>query len=133
MFSDYDDIDKCYRITYSDGRTRDVTEQGLYEFYVFTRNGINKTFTEVLNDLRNGYMIHGEDYDFDWNMGVDVYKGKLFIEPIGRVQRSVPQQQSFKGFDPASGYCSHPNKYINSAGGTKFWVCPSCKRDLGDA
>lgn len=29
--------------------------------------------------------------------------------------------------------CLHKEKYINEAGGVKFWVCPSCKKDLGDA
>lgn len=128
MFDDYDDIDKCYRITCSDGRTRDVTEQGLYEFYVFTRTGINKSFSDMLHDLRNGYLIHGEDYDFDWDMGVDVYKGKLFIEPIGRVLKGghLPTPNTTTP-------CAHKDKYINVAGGVKFWFCRLCKRDLGDA
>jgi hypothetical protein len=130
FYYDYDDMDKCFRITHADGRTRDVTEQGLYDFYVFNRHGINKSFTEVVNDLRNGHLIHGEDYDFDWNLGVDIYKGKLFIEPIGRVQKSSPPQQEM--FKREYG-CSHPRKYINSAGGVRFYVCPDCKRDLGDA
>jgi hypothetical protein len=131
MFDDYDDNDKCYRITHSDGKTRDVTEQGLYEFYVFTRNGINKSFSDMLHDLRNGQLIHGEDYDYDWNLGVDVYKGKLFIEPIGRVQKYTQDYTSSK--NSSSGQCSHSDKYVNSAGGIKFWVCRSCKKDLGDA
>lgn len=29
--------------------------------------------------------------------------------------------------------CSHPNKYINRAMLTPFWVCPDCKADLGNA
>lgn len=130
MFDDYDNTDKCYRITHSDGMTRDVTEQGLYEFYIFTRNGITKPFSDVLHDLRNGQLVQGEDYDFDWNLGGDIYKGKLFIEPIGRVQKSASSQPSSNSSD---NQCRHPNKYVNSAGGVKFWVCPSCKKDMGNA
>jgi hypothetical protein len=129
MFDDYDNTDKRYRITNSDGMTRDVTEQGLYEFYIFTRNGINKSFSDVLHDLRNGHLVQGEDYDFDWNVGGDIYKGKLFIEPIGRVQKSA----SSGGASSSDNQCRHPNKYINSAGGVKFWVCPCCKKDMGNA
>ena len=30
--------------------------------------------------------------------------------------------------------CQHENKYINSIGANcKFWVCPDCGADLGDA
>ncbi len=31
--------------------------------------------------------------------------------------------------------CPHANKYVsfNFQGGKKFWVCPDCKEDLGDA
>ena len=30
--------------------------------------------------------------------------------------------------------CSHPRKYINNCGPSiKFWVCPDCKADLGNA
>lgn len=30
--------------------------------------------------------------------------------------------------------CRHPKKYINRAIPNKpFWVCPECKKDLGDA
>jgi hypothetical protein len=32
---------------------------------------------------------------------------------------------------PEETTCSHPNKYINGFT-TKFWVCPDCKKDLGD-
>lgn len=28
--------------------------------------------------------------------------------------------------------CQHKRKYVNMAGGTKFYVCPDCKSDLGD-
>jgi hypothetical protein len=29
--------------------------------------------------------------------------------------------------------CQHKRKYINGAGQVRFWVCPDCKADLGDA
>lgn len=29
--------------------------------------------------------------------------------------------------------CDHKDRYINEAGGKKFYVCPDCKADLGDA
>jgi hypothetical protein len=28
--------------------------------------------------------------------------------------------------------CKHKNKYVNSAAGVSFWVCPDCLMDLGD-
>ena len=28
--------------------------------------------------------------------------------------------------------CSHPNKYINHIFTSRFWVCPDCKKDLGN-
>jgi hypothetical protein len=133
MFDDYDNTDKCYRITHADGRTRDVTEQKLYEFYLFSHNGITRPFSDILHDLRNGKLIQGEDYDFDWKLGIEVHKGKLFIEPIGRVQKSAPSQSSSKGSNSSDSQCRHPNKYVNSAGGVRFWVCPSCKKDMGNA
>lgn len=130
MFDNYDDTDKSYRITYSDGKTRDVTEQGLYEFYIFSTTGITKSFSELLNDLRNGHLIVAEDNDFDWNMGSNVYKGKLYIEPIGGIKPQLTQ--SVDMFKREYG-CSHPRKYVNSAGGVKFYVCPDCLADLGNA
>jgi hypothetical protein len=131
MFYDYDDTEKSFRITYSDGKVRDLTEQELYEFFVFTKNGITKSFVELLNDLRNGKIVHGEDYEFDYDLGADIYRGSLNVECIGKVQKYTQDYTSSKS--SSSGQCSHSDKYVNSAGGIKFWVCRSCKKDLGDA
>lgn len=34
---------------------------------------------------------------------------------------------------PPTPSCWHPNKYINKIFTTAFWVCPDCKKDLGNA
>jgi len=43
---------------------------------------------------------------------------------------------SFGGYvnaePPSIPECNHEDKYINSAGGTRFWYCRKCGSDLGD-
>jgi hypothetical protein len=74
-----------------------------------------QTFYDVLKKLEKGDVVHLND-------GITVQKHKQFDEML------LPELPT-EGGDA----CTHPNKYINSAGGVAFWVCPSCGKDLGNA
>jgi hypothetical protein len=51
---------------------------------------------------------------------------------ITRSRYLPPNNPRFSKKETPSG-CDHKGKYINQAGGIRFWVCPKCKKDLGDA
>ncbi len=72
-----------------------------------------------------------EDDDFDFIRGVMVIDGEDMGDGI-MCDSVVFISEGAKLHHSATG-CHHQNKYINEAGGIKFWVCPQCKMDLGDA
>ena len=128
MFDNYDNYEKKYKIKHTcNGTIRELTTQELYEFYIFHTHNINEDFTAILKRLDSGDTVLGDDIEFDFTMGNDIYKGQIKITkfiPHGLKINELPP--------PVPKYCSHKNKYINTAGGKKFYVCPNCKADLGD-
>jgi hypothetical protein len=128
MFNSYENNTDKYIITDSSGSEADVTTQELYEFYIFNQHDITDSFEDIIRRLNSGLNVTGNDYEFDWDLGTTVWKGKLTI----KAKNLLPS-----GMTPApktsSTKCRHLKKYINSAGASKFWVCPDCKEDLGDA
>lgn len=128
MFNSYDNKDDKYTIIDSSGIESDVTTQELYEFYIFNQHGISDSFEDVIKRLNAGLSVEGDDYEFDWDLGTTIWKGKMRIKSKGGLPKGAtlaPKTTTAK--------CRHLKKYINSAGTSKFWVCPDCKEDLGDA
>lgn len=127
MFDTFDDTHKKYIIIESNDDEVLVTKQQLYEFYIFNTHGITQPFEDMVRMLDQGQVVTGEDTEFDWDMGCTVYKGVLKIKATS----GLPKGAILAPPVIKTG-CSHPNKYINTAGFSKFWVCPDCKKDLGD-
>lgn len=125
MFSTWDDEIKIYNMEFSDGTNKQVTTQELYEYFIFHDVGIVGEFVDFKQRLDKGELVVGEDMQWDWSIGSNIYKGFLVFSKIGEL-KSKPIHKEING-------CKHENKYINEAGGTKFWVCPRCKSDLGNA
>jgi hypothetical protein len=55
--------------------------------------------------------------------------GAMFSVDFGDMEMRVAALQDIE--PPPT--CNHNRKYVNGAGHAKFWVCPDCKADLGDA
>lgn len=125
MFDEYDDKTKEYIIINSEDSEESLTAQELYHFYIMNDIGINESFELLKRKLDNGEEIRGKDYQYDWSLGVNVCKGMLTIKKRKLLKSTT--------ISPVIGNCNHPNKYINQAGGKRFYVCPNCKADLGDA
>jgi|688.fasta_scaffold1356418_1 hypothetical protein len=123
FFPSYDDTNKTYEVEYSSGEKEVLTTQELYEFYLLTEHGLTYNFDYVKSKIDDGEEIKADDYDYDWNLGAQIYKGKLTIKKVNQTKQ--PSNNLHNG-------CGHSNKYINQAGGIKFWYCKDCKSDLGD-
>jgi|LauGreDrversion4_2_1035121.scaffolds.fasta_scaffold249594_2 hypothetical protein len=128
MFNSYDDKEKDYEVIYPDSHSAKLTTQELYEFFIFTEHNISGDFGDLKTKLDKGITVTGDHTEWDWSMGCSNYKGKLTI-----LRCSPPKIPTTTKFESKSSGCSHEGKYINQAGGFKFWVCPKCKKDLGDA
>lgn len=128
MFNTYDDNEKHYEVTYSDYTTVKFTTQELYEFFIFTETNISGDFEDLKLKLDKGIIVTGDHNEWDWSLGCTNYKGRLSITKI-----TPPKIPTNNKFESKTSGCSHEGKYINQAGGFKFWVCPKCKKDLGDA
>ena len=128
MFDTYDTYEKKYRISYtSTGNTNELTTQELYEFYIFNTHNIYDSFEDVLKRLDAGDTVLGDDNEFDFTMGCEVYNGQV------KITKAVPKGLKINELPPpVPKCCDHRDKYINSAGGTRFWFCRSCLKDLGD-
>jgi hypothetical protein len=123
MFN-FEDSSMVYQMIYPDNTTEEMSSQSLWEFFLLSDNDINCSFDELIKKLDDGQEIVASYNDFDWNMGTPIYKGKCKIK---KLKTSTPQVGGDKK-------CFHVNKYIvqNFSGGTRYWVCPDCKADLGD-
>jgi hypothetical protein len=126
MFHAYDDHDYCYELIYPDGRKVSKTAQGLSEFFVFSEHGLGYDFEEFMNKLDKGYVVSAEDNAYDYGSQSYRYQGNILINKKKQTKSEAPPEH--KHLD-----CKHTDKYVNSAGGVKFYVCPKCKQDLGDA
>jgi len=128
MFEDFDNKQKRYEITYPNNTTIKVTTQELYEFYIFQVDDFDGDFSDLKFKLDSGHTITVSHNEFDFGLGAPVYKGKLSITRF-----HVPSPVHSTNATQAA--CDHKNKYIvqHFNGGVKYWVCPVCKADLGDA
>lgn len=128
MFNNYDDKEKTYEVTYSDKTTAKFTAQELYEFFIFTETNIGGDFDDLKRRLDSGYAVIGDHLEWDWGLGCSNYKGKLSITRCAPPKIPTEFKKESGNFE-----CKHEGKYINQAGNSRFWVCPKCKKDLGDA
>lgn len=129
MFDTYDTTIKKFLMKDHAGRELEMTTQELYEFYIFNSHGWLESFSEILRKLDNGQIVTAQDNEFDWDIGYNVYKGQVTFR---KVREGLPKGATLAPKPPVI-ECSHKNKYINTAGLSRFWVCPDCKKDLGDA
>ena len=127
MFSHYDDSKKEYEIVRDNGVTETLTAQEFYEFYIIQNHGLHAPFDHTKRRVDSGETVVAEDNQFDWGMGSVVYKGRLFFKKIASSPKVTAKPNT------TGSNCLHRNKYINEAGGIKFWYCKDCKSDLGDA
>ncbi len=127
MFSTWDDIEKLYNILISTGEAKHLTTQELYEYFIFNDTGIDGEFVDLKVRLDRGESVVGDYCEWDWNLGTNAYRGRITIT------RSNKANMSHHVVNSDNSKCRHPNKYINEAGGVKFYVCPQCKADLGNA
>lgn len=125
MFDLYDNSNRIYKIVFSSNKEELLTKQEFYEWFLLSEHGIKTSFESVVSTLENGESLSADEYDYDWGLGINVYKGKLRITKVSGYSFSPPQLPNTN--------CSHKNKYINHAGNIKFWYCKDCKSDLGDA
>lgn len=126
-FDLYDTVNKDYKIIFSNGKEDTFTKQDLWEWFLLSEHGILIDFDTMLNRLDKELEFTASHYEYDWSLSTNIYKGKLIIKKINQeVKVSTPtKSETFNT-------CKHNNKYINEAGGIKFWFCKDCKEDLGD-
>lgn len=130
MWTDYsslDNIDIRYELSFPDGKIQKMTERDLFDYYVLYDHKLKLEFADLILKLETE-TITAEDNTYDWSLQVMVYNGLISIKRIRedfRKNSIIPPVIGDK--------CIHISKYINRAGGIKFWVCPDCKADLGDA
>jgi restriction endonuclease S subunit len=129
MFETYDDIDRFYELKYEDGTVVNLTAMELYEYYLLHEHGILDSYERLKLRLDGGEEITASHYVYDFSIGANIYKGKVKFKNFNATKKSTTvSKQSIPDV-----ICKHENKYINQAGGIKFWICPKCKKDLGDA
>lgn len=129
MFDSFlDDTEVKYEIILSDKTVIKCTTSKLYDFYIFNEHNIPLDFQQLTSQLDAGYAITGDDTDFDFSSCSYVYKGKLILSK----HHSKDQIKTAVTNIKVSNECKHEKKYINQAGGIRFWVCPVCKKDLGN-
>ena len=128
MLNTYDDEDEVYKLKYSsNGVSEFKTAQELYEFFMLEEHKILSTFSELLKKLDSGNTVYAEEWAYNWHSSTHEYEGAIVISKPSATKNSPPPVPT------QAGYCNHKDKYVNSAGGTKFWFCPQCRKDLGDA
>lgn len=106
-----------YEVKTDDGTTYlDLVHLDYLFEYEFLRDTLNLSFNDFTNKLHNGEVI------------------SVNTMLLGNVLFSVRSEYLNKNKQPAN-TCTHSAKYIsqNFSGGVRYWVCPTCKSDLGDA
>lgn len=127
MFEEYDNTEKKYEVIFPDKSVQKYTTQELYEFFIFSDLNISGDFSDLKKKLDAGYAVMGDNMEWDWGGGYNINKGKITITKSWKANpNNTSKKENERG-------CSHKNKYINQAGGIKFWFCRDCKKDLGDA
>lgn len=118
MYINYDDEEKVYQFTDQNGKTGFKTKQELYEFHLFNEHELPQ-FDTVVADLDSGKTVSTDVFTY----GFSFHRKTLGRVTIRKVPKSNILSQS----------CKHEDKYINQVFTTKFWYCPKCKSDLGNA
>ena len=98
------------------------------EYVVVTPYGYEEEMSR--NDLWQWFLYNQPDGIawFDFVDDIDI-KGELKLTN-GFLIRQLNRKEVNIKIDS----CSHSKKYVNVVSSTlKFWVCPDCKKDLGDA
>jgi hypothetical protein len=105
---------------------KEITQTELYDLYCFDISFQNISWSSLLFDLDSGRrfdMLH------------DFYVVKKKIHGL-----QTSAHTTFVGLEglpvsiSESSFCRHDKKYINKiSNALKFWYCPDCKKDLGDA
>jgi hypothetical protein len=128
MFDMYDDDEAVYRLKYSSNGGSDfVTAHALYEFFMLEEHKLLMTFSELLKQLDRGDVVYAEQWVYNWTSGTNEYEGAIVLSKPSAKSAELPPP-----IPTQAGYCSHKDKYVNEAGGTKFWFFRICKKDLGD-
>ena len=71
------------------------------------------------------YEIYDNKVMFSYNFIDMVDEGDLVLVSAIKKNSVVTNHEASTG-------CQHLRKYVNKAGFKNFWVCPDCKKDLGD-
>lgn len=128
MWDYYDNFKRDYEIISYDGISETMTAQEFYEYFILQEMDIKDAFDSVKKRIDSGEVIVTGQYDWDFQLGQSIYKGKLTMRrkdhQLNLQPKSLPPKEPEK--------CKHENKYINQAGGIRFYVCPKCKADLGN-
>lgn len=125
MFDLYDTVDKVYELTRPDGSVDMLTEQDVHDFVLFCLDSATSwSFEKIMSELKRGNVVTESYYEFDWTLGTNIFKG---VVKFKKIKNDIPPKIT------TDNSCRHNGKYVNSAGGARFWVCPTCKKDLGDA
>ena len=128
MFDMYENTIKKYKFTTTTGIKQELTENDLYELMMLDIHHVNiGVFTDVIRKLDLGFNIEEDYYEFDWVLGTPVRKGRFTLSKLKQKLTTEPPPI------PKNSGCDHKGKYVNEAGGVRFFVCPKCKADLGDA
>ena len=126
----YDASEKLINANLVDYRNLPVGTKILYddETYIVTIVSFQPdgtTMYSAINESQESMSTTGYDINFS---SIDFRPGLIMVSWIPSSTQSVPKWNEQKSI------CSHKNKYINILSNTlKFWYCPDCKKDLGDA
>ena len=128
MFDQYDNNDKKYEVMYPDNIIVKLTTQELYELFLFIMQDFQGDFTDLKLKLDMGDEVNVSHNEWDFGLGTPIFKGFLKVKRINSLKAKNPKNDLQKT-------CNHKDKYIvqHFNGGAKYWVCPVCKADLGDA
>jgi hypothetical protein len=104
--------------------------------FIPTRGDFDDLFVVIPSYIRRDDVEwNGNTYDMCRD-GVSSTPGFSFGEKSNEDERLDNITFDETQFDTHANWeppCHHPNKYINKVMNTKFWVCPDCGADLGDA
>lgn len=122
----YDSKIKVYKFTNASGESEEFTKQDLFEFYIMSGHDYQGSFEDLVYHLDTHEEITLKDMEYDWGIGTYIFKGMSSLRKL----KTTPKTP--KNLDNG---CSHENKYVvqHFNGGVRYWVCPKCKADLGDA
>jgi hypothetical protein len=118
-----DNIKKAFKVSidstfsWSPSSAEEVTEKELWDIYTTLQ-----TFPISWLDLMYRLDTHGSYSYTDYLNNYNYTFTKIEPEKVMEFESSRP------------GFCRHDKKFINNISrNLKFWYCPDCKKDLGDA